>query len=255
MSSVLLSVAPQIELMMMKMSCRELSFPVAAFQQAVSYRPDIINCSWGTIHHEPQLHLEVMNAIDLGIQVVFAAGNGSTDRKSAMFQSIAVPESVTVGGVFIDEQFSPSSLSDISSSFISEVYTGRSVPDVCGPCGMLPDAQLILFPTEPGSDFDKRNGETDGTGKEDGWLVSSGTSAAAAWVSGHTAILMQLKPQDSNKNYKEVLRRFCQPVRRGVSAMGLEVSSNVQGSDLASGAGFVRFAKELMNDFNGNSAL
>lgn len=237
MSSVFLSIAPKSKLTMIKMCCREMSFPVAAMQKAVSKQPDIINCSWGTIGFEPQLHLEIVNAISKDIQVVFAAGNGSTDDTRSMFQSIAVPEVITVGGVYINKFEGVEELSNISSSFESCIYQGRSVPDVCGPCGKMPHAHLILFPTEPGSDFDRRNGKNDGTKCDDGWLVSSGTSAAAAWVSGHIALLKQKNRSLSVNEQQKVLKSGAKMVACGVSSTGVVAEEKKPNS--AAGYGLV----------------
>ncbi|MCG7498648.1 S8 family serine peptidase [Vibrio sp. Of7-15] len=239
MSSVALSIAPDVDLTMIKMCNREMSYPVAALQKAVEIKPDIINCSWGTIGHEPTAHLEVVNALAKGIQVIFSSGNGSTDRKDAIFQSIAPPDCITVGGVYMDSE--QVELSGISSSYRSDVYSERNVPDLCGLCGHLPNARLILFPTEPGSDHDARNGKTDGTGSDDGWLVSSGTSAAAAWVTGFLALLIQADKSLSVQRQKYLLRQACLKVDKGTSNTG-DVATGKENC-LATGAGLVHGSK------------
>lgn len=66
MSALLLAVAPRAELTMVKMANEAFSFPLAAFQRAVSLEPDVVSCSWGTLREEPQLHLEVADAVRRG---------------------------------------------------------------------------------------------------------------------------------------------------------------------------------------------
>ncbi|MDE1462516.1 S8 family serine peptidase [Spartinivicinus poritis] len=243
MSSVTLSIAPSIDLTMIKMCDGKLSYPVAALQKAVEMRPHIINCSWGTIGYEPAVHLEIVNALAKGIQVIFSSGNGSTDKKEAMFQSIAPPDCLTIGGVYIDEN--EIEVSGVSSSYQSDVYEGRNVPDMCGICGHLPSARLILFPTEPGSEHDLRNGQTDGTGGDDGWLVSSGTSAAAAWVTGHLALILQQNPSMSLSQQRASLQKACIKVSRGVSNSGDAATG--EANCPATGSGVVHGSKVVLN--------
>ncbi|MCM2411172.1 S8 family serine peptidase [Streptomyces sp. RKAG290] len=162
MSALLLAVAPRADLTMVKMACESFSFPVAAFQRAVELAPDVISCSWGTLRAEPHLHLEVANAVRRGITVLFAAGNGSTDRRTAMFQSVATPDAITVGGVHVGPD-GHRQAADLASSYRSDVFPGRRVPDLSGPCGTLPHGDYVVFPTQPGCMFDRRNSAYDGT--------------------------------------------------------------------------------------------
>ncbi|MYY06718.1 S8 family serine peptidase [Streptomyces sp. ATexAB-D23] len=190
MSALLLAVAPRADLTMVKMACESFSFPLAAFQRAVELAPDVISCSWGTLRAEPHLHLEVANAVRRGITVLFAAGNGSTDRRTAMFQSVATPGAITVGGVHVGPD-GRRRAADLASSYRSDVFPGRRVPDLSGPCGMLPNGDYVVFPTQPGCMFDRRNSAYDGTAPDDGWLVSSGTSGATAYAAGVVALAVQ----------------------------------------------------------------
>ncbi|MFC7484825.1 S8 family serine peptidase [Luedemannella flava] len=217
MSALLLAVAPDVSLTMVKMATEGFSFPVAAFQRAVAVAPDIISCSWGTMRAEPHLHLEVANAIRRGITVLFAAGNGSTDRPTAMFQSVATPGTITVGGVHVGPD-GELRAADLASSYRSDVFPGRAVPDVSGPCGMLPNGNYILFPTQPGCMFDRRNSAYDGTAPDDGWLVSSGTSGATAYAAG----VLALGVQQGWKLSADALAERCVPVTEGNSITGDE---------------------------------
>ncbi|MGL5825305.1 MAG: S8 family serine peptidase [Nocardioides sp.] len=222
MSAALLAMAPCTALTMVKMANATMSFPLAAFQAAVSLRPDIISCSWGTLRHEPQLHLEVANALRLGITVLFAAGNGSTDRHSAMFQSVATPGAITVGGAHVGPDGSMRA-SNLASSFRSLVFEARAVPDLSGPCGILPNGAYIRFPTQPGSLFDRRNSTYDGTAPDDGWLVSSGTSGATAYAAGVTALAVGAGLRKPGHPLRAAdLAAWCVPVTSGRSGLGDE---------------------------------
>ncbi|MFJ9428706.1 S8 family serine peptidase [Streptomyces sp. NPDC101490] len=219
MSALLLAVAPRAELTMVKMANEGFSFPLAAFQRAVQLAPDVISCSWGTLRAEPQLHLEVADAVRRGITVLFAAGNGSTDRPSAMFQSVATPGALTVGGAHL----SPGGAlraADLASSYRSAVFPGRSVPDLSGPCGLLPHGDYIVFPTQPGCLFDRRNSAYDGTAPDDGWLVSSGTSGATAYAAGVVALAVQRGVGGGRALRAEDLADACLPVTEGVTSTG-----------------------------------
>lgn len=237
MTSVLLAVAPEVDFTMVKAADDAHSYPIAAFQQAVGCEPDIINCSWGIIGFEPHLYLEISHAIDKGIIVVFSAGNGSKDRRGSNLQTIAHPDVISVGGCYPCPDGTLAT-SDISSSYYSDIFANRFAPDICGICGNLPYAQLILFPSEPGSIFDKYNGQRDGTKPDDGWFVSSGTSAAAAYVSGLVALMLQKYPFIDKKNIKKYLEKCCVDVLKGENFMGHKADTG--GWNQAVGSGFLR---------------
>ncbi|MCR4441042.1 MAG: S8 family serine peptidase [Peptococcaceae bacterium] len=251
MSSVLLAVAPGINYTVVKLADECFSYPVAAFQKASRLEPDIINCSWGTIGFEPQIYLEIANAVSKGATVVFSSGNGSSDRRASFFQTVCHPDVLSVGGCFPRED-GLLEVSDISSSYYSDLFAGRFAPDICGPCGRMPKAQLILFPTQPGSVFDRNNGTRDGTRTDDGWLVSSGTSAAAAYVSGLTALLLQMRPELRKKDLKHVLQSSALDVTAGASFMGHRAGS--PGWNKAAGFGFLN-AGSMSNYLERESGL
>lgn len=234
MSSVLLSIAPKCDYTLVK-SCNKInSYPIPALQKAVGLVPDVINCSWGIIGYEPQIYLEIANAVSKNIIMVYSSGNGSSDRKNAFFQSIAYPDVISVGGCFVNANMELE-LSDISSGYKSELFDARCVPDLCGICGKMPKAQLILMPTQPGCIFDVSNGKRDGTGQEDGWMVSSGTSAAAAYVTGLIALYLQLHPDIDRRNLKEVLKTQCNPINKGINYMGYPAETDWNNCSCGSG--------------------
>ncbi|RZE94399.1 S8 family serine peptidase [Streptomyces sp. SCA2-2] len=219
MSALLLAVAPAAELTMVKMACETFSFPVAAFQRAVELAPDVISCSWGTLRAEPHLHLEVADAVRRGITVLFAAGNGSTDRHTAMFQSVATPGALTVGGVHVAPD-GRRRAADLASSYRSDLFPGRRVPDLSGPCGTLPHGDYVEFPTQPGCMFDRRNSAYDGTAPDDGWLVSSGTSGATAYAAGVVALAVQQGIGKGRALTAADLADACLPVTEGRTVTG-----------------------------------
>jgi len=237
MASILLSVAPGARLTMVKAADDGFSFPVAAFQRAAALHPDVISCSWGTIGFEPHLYLEIAAAVASGVTVVFSAGNGSSDRRGALFQTVAHPEVVSVGGCTVDGS-GALAVSDVSSSYASDLFPGRTCPDLCGICGDRPYAQLVLMPTEPGSLFDRENGRRDGTRPDDGWFVSSGTSAAAAHVSGLIACALAAGAERARPALMDVLRRGSVRVSAGRSFMGAPAVAEERNP--AVGYGFLR---------------
>jgi subtilisin family serine protease len=168
--------------------------------------------------------------------MVFSSGNGSSDRKNGFFQSIAYPDILSIGGCFVSPDMELE-LSDISSGYKSEIFDGRYVPDLCGICGKMPKAQLILMPTHPGCIFDISNGKRDGTGQEDGWMVSSGTSAAAAYVTGLIALYLQIHPDTNRREIKKILQNLCIPITKGINYMGYPTADDW--NNCSSGSGFL----------------
>jgi len=236
MTSVFLSQAPRASVSVVKMAATDFSFALPAFQRAVGCPGRLISCSWGTIGFEPQLYLEIANAVRLGKIVVFSSGNGSVDTRAGFFASISSPDIISVGGCFVTET-GDLRLSDVSSCFASDLFPGRSCPDVLGVCGLKPFGQWILMPCEPGSIYDRDNGERDGTDQDDGWFVSSGTSAAAAYVSGLIALGLQIAPEMPLDRVKALLFESARPVTAGESNMKIKATAATP--DLATGHGFV----------------
>lgn len=236
MTSVFLSQAPRADVTVIKMASEAVSYALPAFQAAVRQPGRLISCSWGTIGFEPHLYLEIANAVRLGKLVVFSSGNGSFDSERAFFASISHPDVISVGGCFVrgDRELM---LSDMSSSFESELFPGRTCPDVLGVCGLKPFGQWILMPCEPASIYDHDNGERDGTGQDDGWFVSSGTSAAAAYVSGIIALGLAIRPTLTLSELRHALQASAVPVTEGESNMKFQATG--RSPDLATGYGFV----------------
>lgn len=241
MTAVLLSNIEKSRVTMIKASNLNWSYPVAALQKASKYNFDVLNCSWGIMGFEPQAYLEIANIIRKGTIVIFSCGNGSTDRKKSFLQTIAYPEILSVGGCMVNEDGSIE-VSDISSSYDSDIFPNRHAPDLCGICGKLPYAQVILMPIQPAALFDYENGKRDGTKQDDGWFVSSGTSAAAAYVSGLVANIIETNLID-REEIVQVLKKACKTVNSGQNFMG-EIPTGKK-TDSATGGGFLDFESIL----------
>ncbi len=216
--------------------------PVLSFDRAIALAPRIISCSWG--YHLPgvtvlpppliPLRLRILSAVAGGISVVFSAGNGHVGFPGMM------PEVLSVGGVYVDET-SALRASNYASSFMSLIYPGRRVPDLCGLVGMQPRAIYIMLPIPRGCVIDRDLGGTsfptkDETTTNDGWGIFSGTSAAAPQVAGVSALLLQKRPALTPTQVKAILRATAVDVTVGTSAMG---ESAGPGVDRATGAGLV----------------
>ncbi|MGV9378189.1 S8 family serine peptidase [Nonomuraea sp. NPDC003707] len=222
--------------------------PTLAFKTASDLSPAVMTNSWG--FHLPgvaslpnalrPLELAVIEAVrERGIVVCFSAGNGHVAFPAMM------PDVIAVGGVFVDETMANGEFrmeaSDYASSFDSLIYAGRHVPDVCGLVGKQPRAIYIMLPVEPGDEIDTSLAgpgypNRDGTGKDDGWAVISGTSAASPQIAGVCALLKQAQPGLSPSLVKAVLKASARDVVDGKSAMG-EVATD--GYDGPTGSGLV----------------
>lgn len=234
MASVLLSVAPDVHFTMIKACDLNHSYPIAALQKASKLNVDLVNCSWGIMGNDPHLYLEIVNLLNKGTEIIFSCGNGSTDRKKSILQSIAHPEIISAGGCY-PHQDGTIEISNISSSYESDVYKQRYAPDFCGVCGLKPFAQFILMPIQPGALYDEENGMRDGTDLDDGWFVSSGTSAAAAYLTGMGALLLQKGIVQKPRELKDFMKEASRKVEKGVSFMGHSFYDEVPGA----GAGFL----------------
>lgn len=235
----------------------------AAFKTAVSFKPDIITCSWGFDLVTPNtpnrqhltsvpgnlraLELEVARAVSNGITVVFSSGNGHVGFPGMH------PDVISVGGVFVDQNQNLTA-SDYASAFDSKPFPGRHVPDFCGLVGMQPQAIYIMLPLQPGCqiDNDLGNGSSFPDGDEtlpgDGWSAISGTSAAAPQVAGICALLKQKNPSLTPLQIKQALMASARDCTEGVandaSGEGIPVKASA-GVDGATGHGLVDAAAAL----------
>ncbi|UIE38106.1 S8 family serine peptidase [Leptodesmis sichuanensis] len=250
-SANLFAVAPGIEFTMVKadVQIRERSGNVnsiAALKKAISLKPDIISCSWGTnctekplSAYEQILGATVADAIHQGIIVIFAAGNGHCGFPAQH------PEVIAAGGVYMDRD-GLLEASDYASGFVSPIYPQRFVPDVCGLVGKPPRAAYIMLPVPPGSLSDQELGQAgvnypdgDETASDDGWAAFSGTSAAAPQLAGVCALMKQANPDLSPSQAKEILQQTARDVCRGCCNRYTGSKGAGVGFDLATGYGLV----------------
>lgn len=248
-SANIFAIAPEVELTMIKFGVGiegEIKnvTSVAAFKQAIEQQPDIISCSWGSDQRNRQLSpqdkllaVAVARAVSEGIVVIFAAGNGQWGFPAQH------PDAIAVGGAYKHLDGSLKGLleaSNYASSFVSPVYQGRQVPDVCGLVGQLPYGAYIRLPVPPGSQADRdRSASGDGTQPSDGWAVFSGTSAAAPQIAGICALLKQIEPNLSPARVKQILQQTAIDVTEGFSHPSTGGASARAGVDLATGYGLV----------------
>jgi hypothetical protein len=235
--------APDVDFVGVKMG----NNATLAFKTASDLHPAVMTNSWGYDIQGPTLpnflrplEAAVLEAVrDRGITVCFSAGNGHYGFPGQM------PDVIAVGGVqaqpdVVDGEFRLVA-SDYASSFDSQIYPGRHVPDVCGLVGMQPKGVYIMLPVEPKDAIDQALGggnfpDRDETAPNDGWAVISGTSAASPQVAGVCGLLKQVRPGLSPSLMKSILKASARDVRTGQSAMG-QVATD--GHDGATGAGLV----------------
>lgn len=197
------------------------------------YHVDLGNISWATLDpYLKALAQEIQLAINQGISVCFAAGNGHYAFPASM------PSVVAVGGVHVNYPDLTFEASNYASSFTSKIYPGRKVPDVCGLTGRKVInagsgyAPSIMLPVPPNSSLDAVWPATGAAG--DGWGIFSGTSAACPQVAGICALMLEKDATLTPAVIKENLKKSARDVTAGVSAQGEAAGV---GPDNATGAG------------------
>lgn len=235
--------APNIDFVGVKMGINA----TLAFKTASDLYPAVMTNSWGWSVPGPTLpnflkplEAAVIEAVRMrGITVCFSAGNGHFGFPGQM------SDVLSVGGVYahanlVDGDFQLEA-SNYASSFDSQIYAGRHVPDVCGLVGKKPRAIYIMLPVEPSDQIDQALAggsfpNKDETASNDGWAVISGTSAASPQVAGVCALLKQVQPGLSPALIKAIVRASARDVKVGQSAHGQPAG---EGHDGATGAGLV----------------
>lgn len=232
------AVAPDIDFTMVKLG---FANTIGSFNAAVALAPDVITNSWGSSIRTPPLSAAdqalaaaIASAVADGIIVVFSAGNGHFGFPGQH------PDVVSAGGVFVHPDGSMEA-SSYASGFASEIYPGRTAPDVSGLVGMRPRAAYLMLPLQAGCliDTDLAGGthpDGDETDPDDGWAAISGTSAAAPQIAGVCALLRQAWPDATPVEVRDLLCETARDVTEGTGANG-----NVAGPghDLATGHGLV----------------
>jgi subtilisin family serine protease len=233
---------------------------VAGFMLAKSLDVDIISNSWGGDTAYPafpvlpkpadrMLELEIREAIfKLNKVVVFAGGNGGFGVEAQ------IPGVISAGGVYADEEGNLSA-SEYASAFVSPWFRGArdpiTVPMVCGLVGQPPRASYLMLPVPPdlGIDVERsgadRGDQPDGTARDDGWALFSGTSAAAPQVAGAAAVLLGLERNAKPEAIAEQLRTTATNVAAGRSHVHFGASATQDTPDLATGHGLINVAKAV----------
>lgn len=247
-SANIFAVAPDIEFLPVKMNFVN---SIGAFNAAVALNPQIITCSWGSsIRTGPlsaanvALASAIATAVARGIIVIFSAGNGHYGFPGQH------PDVISAGGVFMnpDETLRAS---DYASGFMSAIYPGRRVPDLCGLVGMLPGAAYIMLPVEPGDDIDTgmaggAHPSKDETATNDGWAAFSGTSAAAPQLAGAAALIKQACPTLTPAQVKDILKTTARDVTAGNASASTGGFPATVGPDNATGNGLVDAYKAVV---------
>ncbi len=259
----LLAIAPEADLTVVKADVAIAGMlksvnSASALRAAISLNPDIISCSWASDQRSLRLSpanrvlaATVAYAVRQGITVVFSAGNGHMGFPSQH------PDVIAVGGVYRHLQGSLKGTleaSNYASGFVSPVYPGRRVPDVCGLVGQLPYGCYIMLPVPLGSVIDQDLGSPirdgipskDGTQHNDGWAAFSGTSAAAPQVAGICALIKQVKSDLSPAEIKQLLQQTAIDILGGFSHPSSGSAAARDGPDLATGYGLVDSYKSVI---------
>jgi hypothetical protein len=226
----------------------------SGFLRAKQLNPKVLTNSWGGDGPYPPpvpepdeadraWALEITDAVEKGICVIFSAGNGHFSVEPQ------VPGVIAAGGTFVAADMSVRA-SDYASGFDSPWFGGVRVPTVCGLVGLRPRAQYLMLPVQPGDMLDTEESqdeteeEGDGTEPEDGWAMFSGTSAAAPQVAGVAALLLGAKPNLTPAQVRESLVSTALDVTTGRCHPRFNNPAQV-GPDLATGTGLVQATAAL----------
>jgi subtilisin family serine protease len=226
---------------------------IAGFMRAKDDRPAVLTNSWGgdgpyppgrpLDEWERAWALEIRDAVEQGIVVVFSGGNGSFTVEPQ------VPGVLAAGGAYVSPQLDLSA-SNYTSGYESPWFEGVTVPTVCGLVGLLPRAQYVLFPVPPGCEIDveesqpARGDPPDSTARDDGWALFSGTSAAAPQLAGVAALLLGTDGDLGPDQVVEAMARTAIDVHSGRCHPRFDSLAR-PGHDLATGYGLVSARRAL----------
>jgi subtilisin family serine protease len=213
-------------------------------------RPQVLTNSWGGDGPYPPAGppdewertwaLEIRDAVEQGIVVVFSAGNSSFTVEPQ------VPGVLAAGGVYANAALDLQA-SNYASGYDSPWFEGVSVPTVCGLVGLLPRAQYLMLPIPPGSEIDvdeslaAAGDSPDGTTSNDGWGLFSGTSAAAPQIAGAAALILGARAGLTPAQVRQAFVESAVDVRTGRCHPRFNFAAGA-GHDLATGAGLVNAA-------------
>lgn len=249
-SSNIFAVAPAIKLQPIRATNSAGKFVglVTAFLKAKALAPQIISNSWcsnggdypptaGPDAADLSFAAEAIDAIENGILVIFAAGNGQFAVEPQ------IPGVLAAGGVYVDQN-GICRASDFASGYRSPWFGGVDVPTVCGLCGMQPRPQYLMLPVPAGSQLDLLASSTvggvqgDSTAPDDGWALLSGTSSAAPQVAGACALILSAKPRLRPRQVIEALSRTARDIVLGHSSSQFNQPAR-PGFDNATGWGLI----------------
>jgi serine protease AprX len=241
-------VAPDVTLICIKQG----TSAAGDLETALAQRPDVMTNSWGWSidnatkealrQRDPNMFNEVLDietvvadAVARGVIVCFSGGNGHLSFPASL------PQVLAIGGVTVLED-GELQASNYASSFASQLYPDRRVPDFCGIVGSAtpaPGVTLlpghIMLPVPPLSELDGENFPPP-PGRGLGWGIFSGTSAASPQVAAVIALMKSANPKLTQEQARQTLRSTALDITAGVSAMGEPAG---QGPDPATGAGLI----------------
>jgi hypothetical protein len=222
-------------------------YSAVALETSLEQNPHIISNSWGwdidkyskeeIKIEDPNLFNEIRDveyiindAIDDGVVVVFAAGNGHRAFPGSM------PDVLAIGGVSVEKN-GELKASSYASSFESKMYPGRQVPDVCGIVGEYGSEPMkghIMLPVPNECDLEGTNMPV--SKSKWGWGIFSGTSASCPQTAGIAALMMSANPDLTPVQVKSILAETAKDVVKGTTGLRDEAQP---GPDKATGAGFI----------------
>lgn len=247
-SANILAIAPDVEFL----GIRTGGSSAEDLESALETNATILSNSWGWDKDDrpwvdfqvsdPNLFLEfqdisalIVDGIQDGKIFVFSAGNGHHAFPGSH------PDVISAGGVTVNPDSSLKA-SNYASSFNSQFYPGRAVPDLCGIVGEAtahPMPGHIMLPVPDNASLAGTN-MPNGI-DHNGWGIFSGTSAAAPQLAGTIALMQNARssvgrPALSAPNVRSILQTAAVDIAAGQSAMGDPAGP---GFDAATGAGLV----------------
>jgi serine protease AprX len=223
------AVAPDATVMGFQQTEQLAQVAQVALEEAADRGADIISCSWGWQNEQtfPTLEATIRDLVREGKIVLFASGNNGMQAWPG-----SMPDVLSIGGVYANNQ-NELEASNFASGFMSNHYAGRRVPDVCGLCGEKPKGVYIMMPCPPNCDLDNRLAgspgsrfpDSDETRQDDGWISTSGTSAATPQIAGVVALMVaraRAKGQTlTTDSVRDLLQQTAVPVQKGSNALGI----------------------------------
>ncbi|MCW2818028.1 MAG: peptidase and in kexin sedolisin [Marmoricola sp.] len=222
-------VAPDAKLLNMKVATgdggADVTQVIAALDWVVEHRDDqgmnvrVVNLSYGTTSDQPwqvdPLARAVENAWNHDILVVTSAGNDGLDAPSLLMPAVD-PHVLAVGAS--DHRGSNSAVDDRVADFTNGGSSARR-PDLLAP------GKSVVSLRDPGSFIDTAHPEGLVPQDEDHrFFRGSGTSQAAAVVSGEAALLFSARPKLTADQAKAVLMQTATPLVFGGPAQGRGVA-------------------------------